>query len=756
MRLAWCTPFSAHSDIGAHSRCIVEALPEGVKENACVFVDGDPGLALYPTTLPCISLTDGFDPRIFDLFDHTILNIGNNERNHRRINQLALSGRAVVVVHDIIMQHYLAWLCFEQNKAPAVYAELMAHHGGGEGLNILEQSDIAAAGRAPRFAPWDSDHAMAVPLIEPFLRTARAIVVHSAFAEAMVRTRADAPIIRLFLPSDKKPAPAPPAPVHRDTRVTFAAIGHIGRAKQLHLAIDAFAQSRMLRDLATLIIAGAPGDRGYASELERAVADHGLAQVVRFDYDVSEQRLLDVKQRAEVFINIRFPHAESASGSLTEQMAAARPVIVKDSGCYEELPDNTVMKIASIDDHQALMGAMERLCHDAALRRQLGADAASHVRAQTGAAYGRLLVDALGGLAPSSAGRQRQRDRHWLAETDWRMPAVPAWLDQSAERVGRLFGMLQCRTTDGIFDRDRVIMAFQPFDRLERVRIVSRYRGWLALLDREQTIDPYDLDERLDGVVFELMLALDEDRFITLVHRLVFARKPLPDELRHWRCGLDSASERAALVDVCLGSPEYAARRISSAGTETLRRTLQAGASPGVRPAPVPWLPRIVFGGDEANAAPLLFGQWHAQEMEGRWMGSVEGGLRVALPGQLAPHDQLHLAVRVAGVAKTGPRSCRVHVGDRVVLEHVFVDDERTVLPIPLSGATKSSTLVLHVVLSASVNLSAFGDEDQRDLAMFFYEAIHKRQAPEPPLPIRRNQFRIRPPKTGVHRPLSE
>lgn len=751
MRLAWCTPFSPQSDIGAHSRCIVEALPEDVKRGSCVFVDGPRGLGLYASSVRQVALTDHVDAGLLDMFDHVVLNIGNNERNHRHINRLALARGGVVVVHDIIMQHYLAWLCFEQHKAPAAYAELMAEYGGAAGLDILEQSEILSAGRTPRFAPWDSEHAMAVPLIEPFLQNAQAIVVHSAFAHAILQKLTDAPILRLFLPSDKKPAPPPRGRIAPGERVVFAAIGHMGRAKQLHLAIEAFARSPLLRESARLTIAGAPTDPAYASMLEAAVATHGLGEIVRFAYDLSEEGLLDVKREADVFINIRYPHAESASGSLTEQMAAGRAVIVKDSGCYREIPDRAVVKITSVDDAHDLMAAMERLCADAALRERLSAAAAAHVAPQTGAAYGRLLIEGLRELEGAST-RHRGFEPHWLAETHWRMPAIPPWIALDAGQAARLFGLQHCRTTDGRFDRARVEMVLQPYDALDRVRIASRYRGWLALLDAGEVPDASLLDERLDPAVFDLMLAFDERRLVLLVHNLLFARPPQAAEVRQWRAGLETSAARTALIEQGLQSAEHRAQHVGPRMTERLRRVLCGhGNGGGARTPPQPWPAQILFGGEEANAGPLLFGDWHAPEHEGRWMAALEGGIRAVVPQDLGQNDHLLLAVRVAGTPLSGPRRCSVYLNEHLVLDHVFADDDRAVLRIPLGSLAPGSTLVLHVALNAAINLSAFGEADTRDLAMFFYNALYERGAPPTVRPPARNPIRIRgrsPPRT--------
>ena len=41
-----------------------------------------------------------------------------------------------------------------------------------------------------------------------------------------------------------------------------------------------------------------------------------LLDVVKFEFNVSEKRLREIKSLTDVFVNLRFPNAEGASGSL--------------------------------------------------------------------------------------------------------------------------------------------------------------------------------------------------------------------------------------------------------------------------------------------------------------------------------------------------------------------------------------------------------------------------------------------------------
>ena len=100
-----------------------------------------------------------------------------------------------------------------------------------------------------------------------------------------------------------------------------------------------------------------------------------------------------------MFINLRFPNAEGASGSLAEQMACSVATIVLDSGCFREIPDEAVVKIPDIRTAESLRAAMERLVDDPTLRAEIGGAAREFGRERTAAAYARRFLEFLSSRA---------------------------------------------------------------------------------------------------------------------------------------------------------------------------------------------------------------------------------------------------------------------------------------------------------------------------------------------------------------------
>ena len=123
-----------------------------------------------------------------------------------------------------------------------------------------------------------------------------------------------------------------------------------------------------------------PDDKEYVREIEAMVSKLGLTKQVTFEYSITNERLLEIKNETEVFVNLRYPNTEGASGSLIEMLNAARPVIAYRAGCYADLPENAAVLIDRTSGPDEVMTAMEELLLEPQRRAEVGAAARDHVR----------------------------------------------------------------------------------------------------------------------------------------------------------------------------------------------------------------------------------------------------------------------------------------------------------------------------------------------------------------------------------------
>lgn len=390
--LAWVTPFGPASDISAFSHNLMREfhrVAQTLDATITVFVNANG--PSYWTPLPTVALT-GTEADVDMLlgFDFVVFNIGNNIANHCHINRLALQVPGVVIVHDLVMHGALAaMLGFGATKAQAradIYTLLVGDHYGARGLDVVAQSRLCMSSGSALYVPWENSAATEMPLIEPFVTSCAALVVHSTHAQTRLRPPLETPVLRLALPWDQKPSLSD-AQWHAWSRGTAEArrcaivcIGYIGRTKCLDQVVLAFAGSEQLRGSATLQIVGHPDDGEYVEELRSMVARFALERCVGFELSASVDRLQEIKLVADIFVNLRHPNTESASGSLTEQLNAGKPVVVYPSGAYAEIGPEAAVRVDRQAGVSALAAALETLVLDPQSRVRIGAAGRAHVR----------------------------------------------------------------------------------------------------------------------------------------------------------------------------------------------------------------------------------------------------------------------------------------------------------------------------------------------------------------------------------------
>lgn len=406
-RIAWCTPFSAASSISEFSHTLIESYnsdPE-LKARAQIDVLVNENGRRYRSTSKCLSIRQVLSSQdsiglFAEHYDDVFYNLGNNKENHQDIFDLAAKAPGIAILHDYVYQHYLAARIFTDSNAPKVYAYLMGRHYGASGLASVHASQILRP-RESRIGLWDTDLTSRYPLIEAIVANPRykGIVVHSDMVRRAVAETFSGPILQLRLPGDEKESPSAEtiARWREDTgkrsRVTVAVIGHIQRGKQIHRLLDAIFSAPGIADLLqTVIIAGKPADSEYVEHLRKMILDHPLGALVRLELNVSHERLQEIKEAADFFVNVRHPNTEGGSGSLIEQLACNKAVIVLNSGIFAEVKGG-VIKIENLHDHAEMQRAIHKLASSAEYRVQLGDEARQYAMSFLSRDYMREALD---------------------------------------------------------------------------------------------------------------------------------------------------------------------------------------------------------------------------------------------------------------------------------------------------------------------------------------------------------------------------
>jgi hypothetical protein len=703
--LAWVTPFGPDSDIGAFSHNLLREfhrVAETLDATITVFVNAH--RSTYWTPLPTVPLTGtGTEIDMLLGFDFVVFNIGNNAANHGHINRLALQVPGVVIVHDLVMHGAIAGVlglgAGKPAARPEIYTLLIGDRYGAHGLDGVAQSRLCMPAASPLYMPWDSSAVMDMPLIEPFVESCAALVVHSVHAEATLRPPVETNLLRLALPWDQKPSLSDSEWDEWSRRTAGArscaivCIGHIGHTKCLDQVVLAFAGSAHLRASATLLIAGHPDDGECLAQLQRMVARFDLGGCVGFALSASVERLREIKLAADIFVNLRHPNTESASGSLTEQLNAGKPVVTYPSGAYADIDPDAVVRVDRHGGVAALATTLETLVDDPPARVRIGAAGRAYVRRIGRAEY-------VAGLwAFLCANRRQLRARKACAAFRRAVPDLaPAmvgatWL-AGLNRARRPFvalagsrlaldilpfqnwedDALAMHVAVGVFGRE----AGSPLEKALRAGLPGGDRAeWYEATAQAhlvwRTVEDAGLAHAGGALgvpvllprAWQLLAALGRWNLVRCCYLGLLGRHATPAEIvGQVTCTANGTTQE--LIAHFLDSDEFRSR---SAPPDAVRALHQALAAMNLPDEPGPLLlldDAVKLTSANPHGMDYLAPGWHAAESDGTWSRSSDA---ILLFRSNTPARHLTLTVIGRIIGRTGAeRTVHVHVDGRLAL----------------------------------------------------------------------------------------
>ena len=382
MKIAWVTPFHSESSIGRDSRSVCEELAKTD--------DVDIWTVSHKNTLPTSVPIVFFEPEKTNLhkldeYDHVIYNMGNYAGNHREIWQLMQQYPGVVLMHDQIMQNFFFQISmipeFGGNNLSGedTYSKLMRTYYG-------ERGEAAAKANFPPYSGrdlvriWDSDAALAYPLFEPLLASAKAVFTHAAFFQKRLSKYFYGPTGYAYLPYFQKARQLNgklPSEFMGSGKALVVSTGIVHPVKRIDRVAEMLLENPAIARRVQYVVIGDYGGP-YGDYLHSLAAGplHGCLYLLGYQSDEVMEAFL---QNAEFCINLRYPNSEICSKSLIEQMAFGKPVIGLDSGIFGEIPDDCLLKIKMENEISELKAAFELLLDNELKRQDTGKRAARFV-----------------------------------------------------------------------------------------------------------------------------------------------------------------------------------------------------------------------------------------------------------------------------------------------------------------------------------------------------------------------------------------
>jgi glycosyltransferase involved in cell wall biosynthesis len=327
--------------------------------------------------------------------DVALYHVGNDPDAHGWIVDALRKRPGVVVLHEYVLHHLVAGITI----------------GRGDGRGYLDamERELGVAGRLLGLGVLDNllpllweTQPERFPLAGQVLDTASGLIVHSGFVAGKARAAGyGGRLWQIPHPAWPMHDIAPAGDVHGEPLI--GCFGFLNMNKRIPQLLEAFASLRRRRPGATLLLAGAAGER---FDLDRRLERLGLSDgVVRLDY-VPEERMWSLMAACDVLVNLRHPTMGETSGSVVRALSLGKALVVSDTGWFAELPDDVALKVP-VDEVEVPMleAALDFAVEH---REQLGRDAREyaereHALPRVADAYVAALETAAGGDAVEDA-----------------------------------------------------------------------------------------------------------------------------------------------------------------------------------------------------------------------------------------------------------------------------------------------------------------------------------------------------------------
>jgi glycosyltransferase involved in cell wall biosynthesis len=367
LRLDYLSPLPpVRSGISDYS---LELLPH-LAERADVRVLRLPDLPLDPEIAarfrPVEAALAGEDGRL------PLYQMGNN-RYHTAVWELAMARPGVLVLHDLVLHHFLLDRTVGKGEFEP-YREALERDHGWVGDAAARPVRWGAFGRAAQFF---------LPANRTLLRRQRGVLVHGQWAASVLHEEDPELAVRVV----SMGIPLPP-PARRDVGLAFrkqwrippaalllGSFGFQTPIKRTDVAICALA-SRGLED-AHLLIAG---ELSPYSNYAALAAELGVAERVHVTGFLPFEQLDAAISATDLCLNLRYPTAGETSASLLRILAVGRPVVVSDYADFGDLPEDLAVHIPpGQGEREKLAVALAQLLDDRAGLERMGEAARRYV-----------------------------------------------------------------------------------------------------------------------------------------------------------------------------------------------------------------------------------------------------------------------------------------------------------------------------------------------------------------------------------------
>lgn len=274
--------------------------------------------------------------------DCTFYNLGNDAEFHVEAWRTSTCHPGIVILHETRLHNFFEGLFHHHlDHDLDQYLAVMQRHYGTRGRRDGERWWFGGLS-----IDLMNEHYPLTPLA---LEGAIAVVAHSD-AASCADLGISIPLLKAALPYVPRAVPQRRVPTRDGEPVRLVIFGHLGRNRRIDSVLSVLADLPD-RSRFTLDIYGRIGDE---AELRRDIEAQGVESLVTYHGFVTDSRLAQALDDADLAVNLRYPSAGEASGSQLRIWDHALPSLVSDAGWYGGLPRDVVGFVRPHREHDDL------------------------------------------------------------------------------------------------------------------------------------------------------------------------------------------------------------------------------------------------------------------------------------------------------------------------------------------------------------------------------------------------------------------
>ncbi len=411
------------------ARLTVHMLPSLARKAEVTVWVSEPGWELEPPVGVTIRDYDVHHPpwREINQADATFYQMGNDPRYHHAIWHVSRQHPGIVILHDLMMQHFFSGLVFhDRGLNRREYLELVERHHGIKG-RVSAEAHVQGLLHTEELAQL-------CPLTAAATENALAVVVHSAAAYAALPADVSVALVPLCAGMEEPVLASRTAT--EPYRITV--FGFLGPNRKIPLLLRALATfPERLRFRLDIY-----GTMDGQEKLEQLVCRLGLSETVTLHGFVSAKELDAALRETDLVVNLRDPSMGEASGSQLHLWQYALPSLVTQRAWYATLPEETVAFVRPEHEVEDIQGHLAKFLANPETYRELGRNGRRHVTEHHSIEnYTSALLE-VAGQAPALEGLWIAHDLARRSATEMHGWSDGATIDSLSQNVARQIELL--------------------------------------------------------------------------------------------------------------------------------------------------------------------------------------------------------------------------------------------------------------------------------------------------------------------------